>query len=175
VTDERLRTVTVSRPYLQSPLALIVRSGRAERCLNGAEVKRARGLKIATFKSDIMIPLSRALFPDAEVVVVPDYGVLLRDARIDAALWTLEQARAWAAANPGFSAVVPTDFGPPLLMAYLMPPNSQAFGGFLNQWAGSATAERLRAGDEEDWLQGKPRLDEQPRWSIIRSVLHWVE
>jgi hypothetical protein len=27
----------------------------------------------------------------------------------------------------------------------------------------------------EYWLEGKPRLDEQPGWSIIRNVLHWVE
>jgi hypothetical protein len=75
------------------------------------------------------------LFPQGEVVVVPDYDVLLRDNSIDAALWTLEQARVWAAANPGFSAVVPTDFGAPLLMAYLMPPNSPSLSiSSINGW-----------------------------------------
>jgi proton glutamate symport protein len=175
VTDERLRAVTVSKAYLQSPLALIVRSSNADRFLRGAEVKREKGLKIATFKSDVVIPLARTLFPHAEVVVVPDYDVLLRDESIDAALWTLEQARAWAAANPGFSAVVPTDFGPPLLMAYLMPPHSQTFAGFIDQWLDLQRASGFERRMREYWLQGRPRPDDRPRWSVIRNVLHWVE
>jgi proton glutamate symport protein len=175
VTDERLQAVTVSKPYLQSKLALIVRSGNAHRFLHGPTIRRQQGLKIATFKSDIVDPIARALFPQAEIVVVPDYDVLLRDDSIDAALWTLEQARAWAAANPGFSAVVPTDFGAPLLIAYLMPPNSTQFANFVNQWLDLQRANGFEQQMKDYWLQGKPQPDSRPRWSIIRNVLHWVE
>jgi len=174
VTDERLQALTVSKPYLQSQLALIVRSDEAHRFLSGTEIRRDRGLKIATFKSDVMIPLARTLLPHAEVVVVPDYEVLLRDESIDAVLWTLDQARAWAATNPGFSAVMPSNFGPPLLMAYLMPPNSQAFVGFLDEWLDlqrvNGFEQRMRA----YWLYGKPRLHDRPRWSVLSNVLHWA-
>jgi proton glutamate symport protein len=175
VTDERLQEVTVSKPYLQSQLALIVRSDKADRFLNGLSIKREKGLKIATFKSDIVEPMAKALFPQAEVVVVPDYDALLGDHSIDAALWTLEQARAWAAANPGFSAVVPSDFGAPLLIAYLMPPNSAEFANFINQWLDLQRANGFEQRMKDYWLEGKPRTDQQPRWSIIRNVLHWVE
>jgi proton glutamate symport protein len=175
VTDERLQALTVSKPYLQSQLALIVRSDKAQRFLNGPNIKREKGLKIATFKSDILQPMARALFPLAEVVVVPDYDALLRDEGIDAALWTFEQARAWAAANPGFSAVRPTDFGAPLLIAYLMPPNSDEFANFINQWLDLQRANGFEQRMKDYWLKGKPRVDQQPRWSIIRNVLHWVD
>ena len=175
VTDERLQALTVSKAYLQSQLALIVRSDKAQRFVNGPHIKRENGLKIAIFKSDILEPMARTLFPQAEVVVVPDYDALLRDESIDAALWTLEQARAWAAANPGFSAVVPTEFGAPLLIAYLMPPNSSEFANFLNQWLDLQTANGFEQRMKEYWLEGKPRVDQQPRWSIIRNVLHWVD
>ena len=175
VTDERLQAVTVSKPYLQSQLALIVRSDSAHRFLNGTNIKREKGLKIATFKSDIVDPMARTLFPQAEVVVVPDYDALLRDDSIDAALWTLEQARAWAAANPGFSAVAPTDFGAPLLIAYLMPPDSAQFANFVNQWLDLQRTNGFEQRMKEYWLEGKPRQDERPRWSVIRNVLHWVD
>jgi ABC-type amino acid transport substrate-binding protein len=175
VTDERLKEVTLSKPYLQSPLALIVRSDKAHRFLNGPSIKRENGLKIAAFKSDIVEPMAKALFPQAEVVAVPDYDALLGDHSIDAALWTLEQARAWAAANPGFSAVVPSDFGAPLLIAYLMPPNWAEFANFINQWLDLQRANGFEQRMKDYWLQGKPRTDQQPRWSIIRNVLHWVK
>jgi proton glutamate symport protein len=175
LTNDRLQAVTASNPYLQSQLALIVRSDAANRFLDGNKIKQEKGLKVATFKSDIMIPLARTLFPQGEVVVVPDYDVLLRDNSIDAALWTLEQARAWAAANPGFSAVVPTDFGAPLLMAYLMPPNSPQLVNFINQWLDLQRASGFEQQMKEYWLEGKPRRDDQPRWSIMRNMLHWVD
>jgi proton glutamate symport protein len=175
VTDERLQAVTVSKPYLQSQLALIVRSERAHRFLHGPSIKHQHGLKVATFKSDILEPMARTLFPQAKVVIVPHYDVLLRDDSIDAALWTLEQARAWAAANPGFSAVLPSDFGAPLLIAYLMPPNSTELANFINQWLDLKRANGFEQQMREYWLEGKPRRDDRPRWSIIRNVLHWVE
>ena len=175
LTNERLQAVMASNAYLQSQLALIVRSSSADRFLDGNKVKKEKALKIVTFKSDIMIPLARRLFPHAEVVIVSDYGVLLHDDTIDDALWTLEQARAWAAANPGFSAVVPTNFGAPLSMAYLMPPNSGPFVTFINQWLDLQKASGFAQQMNDYWLQGKPRLDNQPRWSIIRNVLHWVD
>jgi proton glutamate symport protein len=174
VTEERLQAVTVSKAYLQSELALIVRSENAHRFLNGPNIKREKGLKIATFKSDIVHPLARSLFPQAEVVVVHDYDALRRDDSIDAALWTLEQARAWAAANPGFSAVVPTDFGAPFLIAYLMPPNSHQFANFINQWLDLQEVNGFEQRMKEYWLEGKPPPNQQPRWSILRNVLHWV-
>ena len=63
VTDERLEAVTVSKPYMQSQLALIVRSDNAQRFLHGPTIKRQQGLKIATFKSDIVDPMARTLLP----------------------------------------------------------------------------------------------------------------
>ena len=79
--------------------------------------------------------MARTLFPQAEVVVVPDYDALLRDDSIDAALWTLEQARAWAAANPGFSAVAPTIW--PCRAFYRLPDVtgfSLSLQIFANEW-----------------------------------------
>ena len=176
VTDERLQALTVSKPYLQSQLALIVRSDKARRFLDGPSIKREKGLKIATFKSDILQPMARTLFPQAEVVVVPEYEVLLRDDSIDAALWTFEQARAWAAANPGFSAVRPTDFGAPFLIAYLMPPNSDGVCEFYQSVARFAEGERFRAAHDRFTGSRESRgRDQHRRWSIIRNVLHWVE
>ena len=175
VTNERLQRVGVSTPYRQSRLALIARSAEAGRFLNGTELRKKKDLKIATFESEIMVPLARALFPEAEVVVVPDYRVLPGDASIDAALWTLEQAKAWAAANPGFSAVVPENFGAPFLIAYLTPPKSEEFTRFINQWLNLKKTSGFEERMTSYWLEGNPRLSPSPRWSVLRNVLHWVD
>src|SRR5262249_32877039 len=56
-------------------------------------------------------PLAASLFPDARIVVVPDYRVLPDFAQVDAAVWSLEQAAALARSTPGITAVVPRDLG----------------------------------------------------------------
>jgi hypothetical protein len=60
-------------------------------------------------------------------------------------------------------------------MAYLMPPNSPELVRFIDQWLDLQKASGFEQRMREYWLQGKPRLDDQPRWSIMRNVLHWVD
>jgi len=169
----RLRETTPSKPYLQSRPALIVRNHDTARFLDGRTLRETPGLRIAAFSSDILVPLARTLFPRAEVIVVPDYEALLRDSSIDAALWTLDQARAWAASHPGYSAVVPSDFGTPFLMAYLMPPDSREFAVLVDQWLELQTTNGFEAATKSYWLEAKPRVSQSPRWSVLRNVLHW--
>lgn len=173
LTTERLRQTTASKPYLQSQPALIVRSEKAAAFLDGKALRSAKNLRIAAFSSDILVPLAKTLFPHSEVVVVPNYDALPETPDIDAALWTLDQARAWAASRPGFSAVVPSDFGTPFLMAYLMPPDSREFAVLVNEWLDLQRTNGFEAASTAYWLEAKPRTPTTPRWSILRNVLHW--
>ncbi len=171
VTAERLEKTTVSKPYLQSPPALIVREDNISRFLDGKALRDARDLKIAAFSSDILVPLAKTLFPHSEVIVVPDYEAILADPGIDAALWTLDQARAWASSHDGFSAVVPQDFGTPFLMAYLMPPDSREFAVLVDQWLTLQNSNGFETTMKSYWLEAKPREQTAPRWCILRNVL----
>ena len=60
-------------------------------------------------------------------------------------------------------------------MAYLMPPDSQELVGFVDAWLDLKRANGFEQRMQAYWLQGKSRSDHQPRWSIIRNVLHWVD
>lgn len=173
LTTERLRETTVSRAYRESPPALIARTGEAGRFLDGKALREDASLRIAVFSSDLMERLARTLFPRAQIVVVPDYESLPGDPTIDAALWTLDQARAWASARPGFSAVVPRDFGTPFLMAYLMPPESREFAVLVDQWLELQKTNGFQEAMQTYWLEGRPGTTPGPRWSVLRDVLHW--
>ncbi len=175
VSEDRLRKVAVSQDYLKSPPALIVRSGDTDEFLGETDTTTAKDLRIAVFKSDIIVPLAHRSFPKAEIGIVPDYDSLLADDSFDAALWTLYQAKAWAEANPGFSAVVPDDLGGPLSMAFLMPPNSPVFERYVNGWLALQRDNGFLRRIGDYWLKGEPRSNGEPRWSIIRNVLHWLE
>lgn len=172
VTDDRLQAVTVSKSYYQSPVALIVRSERAREFLQRSAIVAMPNLRLAVFDDPVLLPLLHHLFPTASIQVVPDYSVLPGMAdRFDAAIWTQQQAGAWAAAHPGFTAVAPSGMGSPLLFAYLLPPDAESFRQFLDQWLDLHAADGFRAAQVQYWIDGKPRAGEhRPRWNLFDAL-----
>ena len=171
-TDERLKTLTVSHSYYQSPIALIVSAGRATEFLDRGEILKMPKLRLAVFNDPVLVPMLQRLFPNAEIQVVPDYSVLPSMAgQIDGAIWTLEQASAWAAAHPGFTAVQPAGTGSPILLAYLMPPGADSLRQYVDQWLELKTADGFRAAQIDYWINGKPRDLHRPRWNLLDVLL----
>ena len=68
-------------------------------------------------RRSVLHPLWTRLFPNAEIVMLPDYRMLPDFGKVDAAIWTLEQAAALARSHPGITAVVPQDLSNPFLLS----------------------------------------------------------
>ena len=134
ITDERLNTLTVSEPYFESPLALIVKSDRVEEFKSKSVISQNKDLTIAVFDDPVLIPLAKRTFPSAKLRVLPDYSKLRELQDVDAALWTREQARALAISLDGYSAVVPENTASRFLFAYLMPPSSPGLAAYFDYW-----------------------------------------
>jgi hypothetical protein len=99
---------------------------RASDFTSRTKILERKGLKIGVFDDPVLVPRLKRTFPNAEIVVVPDYRQVPDFSKIDAAIWTLVQAEALAAAHPGLTAVAPSDVGNPYLLAYLMPPSADS-------------------------------------------------
>ena len=172
ITDERLQTLTVSHSYYQSPVSLIVRSDRASDFLERDAIIAMPKLRLAVFDDPVVVPMVRRLFPEATIEVVPDYNVLpAMSDRIDAAIWTLEQARSWAAAHPGFTAVAPAGMGGPILFAYLLPRDADSLRRYLDQWLELKISDGFRHAQVDYWIKGKRRAERRPRWNLLDALL----
>jgi hypothetical protein len=121
----------------------------------------------------VLHPLWQRLFPNAAISMVPDYRTAPDFAAVDAAVWTLEPAAAFARSHPGVTAVVPQGLGNPFLLSYLMPPGSEAMVHFVNYWLDLRRADGMRTREVDYWILGRPRVAAAPRWSIVHDVLHW--
>jgi proton glutamate symport protein len=176
ITPERLQTLGVSRAYFESPIALIVRSDRANLFLKGESIAAMPHLKLAAFDGPALLPLVRQLFPRASVKIVPNYDALpeLGD-EIDAAVWTLEQASAWAAAHPGYTAVQPSELGAPIPFAFLVPPGASDFRDYVDQWLALKGTDGFRSAQIDYWIDGKPRIAAKPRWNLWDAIAAQIE
>jgi hypothetical protein len=149
-------------------VALIVPSPRAETFLDtDGELSRS-GLKLAVFDDPVLIPLSRRLFPKAQLVIVPNYDSLPGiDHPVEGAVWTLQQATAWAAEHPGFTAVAPEHLSGPISTVFAMAPDSGELGAYVSQWLQLRADDGFRAEQIAYWFQLRPRGTSGPRWNLL--------
>jgi Na+/H+-dicarboxylate symporter/ABC-type amino acid transport substrate-binding protein len=167
-TNERIQTLLMSDPYFVTPLAVIVPSGRATIFLDGEGELSRPGLRLAVFDDPVLVPLSRRLFPKAQIVVLPDYNNLPSIMnRMDAAVWTLEQGTAWAAEHPGFTAVAPDHVYGPISTAFAMAPDSAELAGYVSRWLQLRADDGFRDEQIAYWLQLRPRVSTRSRWNLL--------
>jgi proton glutamate symport protein len=167
-THERIQTLMMSPPYYASPLALIAPSDRAELFLDkDGELSRS-GLRLAVFDDPVLVPLSRRLFPKAQLVILPDYdslpGIMNR---VDGAVWTLQQAAAWAAEHPGFTAVAPDHIAGPISTVFALAPDSTELGAYVSQWVQLKDSDGFREEQVAYWFQLRHHQSSKPRWNLF--------
>jgi Na+/H+-dicarboxylate symporter/ABC-type amino acid transport substrate-binding protein len=170
VTNQRLEHFAFSEPYLKSPIALIVHARDARQFLSRAEIEARTDLTFAVFRDPVMTDLINRIFPAAKVVVLPNYDELPEHPEIDAAIWTLAQAKAWTAPRADYTAVVPKDLGGELLIAYLMPKASEDLRSFVNYWLRIQHVNGFNQRMIEHWIDGRPDAARKQRWSIVRQI-----
>ncbi|MEX3009767.1 cation:dicarboxylase symporter family transporter [Hoeflea sp. TYP-13] len=152
ITNYRLENVTVSNPYYENPLALIVRTDQIDDFSSRSKINAIENLTIAVFDDPVLVPQAKRSFPSAKIKVVKNYDGLAELQDVDAAIWTLEQARAWAISHEGFSTAVPRDTASRFLFGYLMPPNSPSLSDYLNYWMGLQKDNGVLADMAKRWI-----------------------
>ncbi len=167
-THERIQALMMSPPYYASPLALIAPSDRAELFLDKDGELSRPGLRLAVFDDPVLVPLSRRLFPKAQLVIVPDYdslpGIMNR---VDGAVWTLQQAAAWAAEHPGFTAVAPDHIAGPISTVFALAPDSTELGAYVSQWVQLKDSDGFREEQVAYWFQLRHHQSSKPRWNLF--------
>jgi proton glutamate symport protein len=128
-------------------------------------------LRLAVFDSAVMTALAHRLLPRAAITVVPDYSSLPDLAgRVDGAIWTLVQARAWAESHTGWTAVVPTDTGTPLYIATMLPPRAGALRAYLAEWTDVQKQNGFADAQRAYWMDGQARVPRGPRWNLLDAL-----
>jgi proton glutamate symport protein len=171
VTDERLQKLQVTNSYFVSPVALIARASEARRFLSYDAVAGASNLTLGALDYPVLLPLVRQLFPKARSVVLESYDQLPSRPEVDAAVWSLDQARAWASGHAGFTAVGPSGMGAPLSFAYFLAPDALSITRFVNSWMSLQASSGFHDAQVAYWIKGQARASRTPRWNLLDNVI----
>jgi ABC-type amino acid transport substrate-binding protein len=93
----------------------------------------------------------------------------------DAIVLPAERGSAWTLIYPAYSAIVPGPDPIRVPLAYPIGKRDPALAAFVNTWLTLKRKDGTLDAAYKHWILGQDAAPRQPRWSIIRNVLHWVE
>ena len=115
--------------------------------------------------------------PHARLTAIPSAREYFRaeEGTFDGALHAAEIASAWTLVYPQFTVVVPEPGRIRVPIAYPMPYGATDLVRYVDAWI---ELQREQGSIEklfEHWILGRLAESREPRWSVIRDVLGWVD
>ncbi|NQX90195.1 MAG: cation:dicarboxylase symporter family transporter [Halioglobus sp.] len=174
---DRYTKASFSRPYLDLTLALIV-PDHDRRLFEGIDnLRENKDLTIAMISSHYFEPLIRSLLPNAGMVFLDSAEDFFdgNSQGANALLLSAEEGAAYSYRYPLYT-VIRVDNGAIQIPAvYAVPKGDIETMEFVSNWVylkqKDGTIERLY----DYWMLGGAAKTRQPRWSVIRDVLGWIE
>jgi len=173
MSGDRILQMSFSDTYNDQNYVLIVPEKNRARFQNFEKFINDKKLSIGAFGS--FKTVIQTNIPNARVYEgLVEKGVEIEQA--DAWLWAQVLATAWCLNHPDYYV---EDFGGNLgkcYMAYPVRSDALRFLRFINNWMQLKILDGFYKKQNDLWILGMPpEKAGEPRWSIIRNVLHWVK
>lgn len=175
VTPERAEAVRLSAPYLEVTLAFVVQDYRRGEYSSREALQKLKAPQLAILDVPYFISFVRERLPKAQLVLVNSANEFFesKGKALDGFIYTAEEGSAWSLLYPEYTVVVP----PPPVSIPLTYPTARAdqelvdyVNALIDLKKRDGTVKKLY----DYWVLGRFAANKQPRWSVIRDVLHWV-
>lgn len=173
---ERTEELGFSVPYLNGTYAFIVKDHRREDFSTRESVKRLRPLKLGVPNAPYYIAKTRQYLPQAELVMLDSAAEFFgpKGGDLDGLVYAAEGGSAWTLIYPAYSVAIPRPDILALPFAYLTAHGDQDMATFVNTWIDLKQKDQTIRSVYDYWILGRSGADREPRWSVIRNVLHLV-
>jgi ABC-type amino acid transport substrate-binding protein len=177
-SSDRLRRFRFAGSPLDLTLGFLVRDDLRKTFANLDSISTHTGLTIGIVQSD---PAFRrqvaASLPNASIVDVDSPRAFLRGNRpdIDTVLYSAEGGSAWTLIYPDYSIVVPQPIVARIPAAFIVPPDDSAWAMYVDNWVALKRKDGTIDSLFRHWIHGEGAATTEPRWSIIRDVLGWID
>jgi ABC-type amino acid transport substrate-binding protein len=176
ITPERAEAASLSRPYMEETLALVVPDYRRSEFSSHQALHRLKAPKLAILDLPYFISFVRQHLPHAKLVVVssPQEFFTAKGKDLDGFIYSAERGSAWSLLYPEYTVVVPP---PPIALplTYAMARGDHELLDYVNAFVELKKSDGTLKKLYNYWVLGQFAADTEPRWSVIRDVLHWVE
>jgi proton glutamate symport protein len=178
-TMERAETLLHTGPYMDVTLALVVPDHRMRNFKTFRSIRQIPGLRIG------FVDLSRAFVArfredlprDAQLIELPSNRQFFEQGHrdLDALLISAESGSAFTLLYPEFEVVVPEGRAVSLPLVYAVGAGDKAMRDLLDHWIHLRKTDGTTQRIYNHWVLGQSQSPQQPRWSVLRNVLGWVD
>lgn len=177
VDELRLKHLTFSNPYLHPRYCLVTHVETKHLFTSIDNIYRNKEIQIAVLKGSTFETLAKEFFPHTAIVILNSYNDFPTSNPYTALLWDEQEAITWSIAHRNFRVIFPQ---PPLgvdTFGYALPSGSIRFKNYLDEWLSLKQTQGFTERQQDLWIHGKTEIAAplEPRWSIIRNILHLVE
>ncbi len=177
-TPGRLREFRFAGSPLELTLGLLVPDHQRKRYATIEQIRALEDLTIGIVQSDNAFQrrLQDAL-PKATMQHIESPRPFLRGQKpdMDAVLYSAEGGSAWTLIYPDYAVVVPQPVNARLTAGFIVPKADDEWAQYVDEWVKlnktDGNIDRLF----KHWIQGQGAVPDEPRWSVIRDVLGWVD
>ncbi|MDJ0900223.1 MAG: cation:dicarboxylase symporter family transporter [Xenococcus sp. MO_188.B8] len=176
-TVERAQEITLGKAYIYSKLALVVPDYRSKEFSTLESIQAMKNLRIGT--PEYVTEEIKSLLPNAEFLDIDAdrdfFAGTGTGTDWDALFITAEHGSAWTLLYPDFQVVTP--FPSKLITFPRVYPfqNDAVLEQILEHWIELSQNDGTIQDVYNYWILGQGTEKKEPRWSIIRNVLHWVD
>jgi Na+/H+-dicarboxylate symporter/ABC-type amino acid transport substrate-binding protein len=177
ITADRAMKVQFSAPYLDETVAFIVPDHLAAAFSEWSSIRAMGRLRVAVPRAPYFTQKVRDELRDVDVVPIDRMDDIFapHDPPIDAAIATAERGSAYTLLHPEYSVAVPKPRPFKVPLAYIVAGRDAEMAAMVNTWIDlkrrDGTIDELFA----HWILGQESSPREPRWSIVRDVLHWAK
>lgn len=176
ITPERAQLMAFSTPYQEQTLAFIVKDHRREEFSSRQAIRHLKAPRIAVPNLPYYVEKIKRYMPQAQIVLFNTITEFFegRGEEVDALVFAAEAGSAWTLLYPAYTVAIPQPDVLAVPLAYPMARGDRDFVDFVNHWIDLKKLDKTIPLLYDYWILGKNAVPKQPRWSVLRNVLHWV-
>ncbi len=177
MTPEGALNGAFSVPVRHSTFALLLKDHHRADYATKESIWKLEAPRIGIQPLPYYIDLIKRILPQAELTIIesPETFINEYSDKLDAMLLTAEEASAWSLLYPQYAAVIPKPVTRRVPVAFPLPRDEENLADFLKIWLELKKHDGTIQKSYDYWVLGKQAEHKEPRWSVIRDVLHWVD
>ncbi len=176
-TIEQAAMLPAIEPYMETTLAIVVPDYEASNFRSRENILNIDDLKLAAIRGSYFAERAPKVLPEnVQIVELASAAEFFenRDPSIQGLVISAESGSAWTIRQPKFTVANPLQ-GRIHVPLYYLTANDQEFETFLQNWLTLKRSDGTFDQMYEYWILGVDIRSQQPRWSILRNLLGWVD
>ena len=176
VNTDRLDEMKFTDPVVTVHLAFVVPDGKKEEFTQLDTVQKMDGLRVAVFNNTALVKVAKGLLPRATIVPIDSREEFFENGKADALLIPAEEGYTLTLLYPFYDvAIIEPHDSYQMMYAYpVARDSSESWLLSLNYWITMEKDYGMLDKKYDYWVLGNIPGSTEPRWSVLRNVLHWV-